>query len=127
MKSVVRIQGQGKAKDVGLLGLAAMPAAEQVNTTVALIQALIRLGLKAVEEALEAEVTTLAGECGTVAAVAAQAWSAGARNEGRSTSPIRSCPLPTSACRSPGRPIAGIERDPEFRPNVPLDQLPELH
>lgn len=39
-----------------------MPAAEQVDTTVALIQALIRLGLKAVEEALEAEVTTLAGE-----------------------------------------------------------------
>ena len=62
MKSVVRIQGQGKVKDVGLRGLATVPAAESVDSTVALIQALIPLGLKAVAEVLEAEVTALAGE-----------------------------------------------------------------
>jgi transposase-like protein len=62
MKSVVRIHGQGKVKDVGLRGLATVPGAESVDATVALIQALIPLGLNAVAEALEAEVTTLAGE-----------------------------------------------------------------
>lgn len=31
MKSVVRIQGQGKVKDVGLQGLASVPAAESVD------------------------------------------------------------------------------------------------
>ena len=62
MKSVVRIQGQGKVKDVGLRGLATLPVPESVDTTVALIQALIPLGLTAVAEALKAEVTALAGE-----------------------------------------------------------------
>jgi hypothetical protein len=45
MKSVCRIHGQGKAKDVGLRGLATGPAAERVDRTVALLQALISLGL----------------------------------------------------------------------------------
>ena len=62
MKSVVRIQGQGKVKDVGLRGLATVPTAESVDSTVALIQDLIPLGLKAVAEALKDEVTALAGE-----------------------------------------------------------------
>lgn len=62
MKSVVRIQGQGKVKDVGLRALATVPAAESVDSTVALIQALIPLGLTAVAEALTAEVVALAGE-----------------------------------------------------------------
>lgn len=62
MKSVVRIQGQGKVKDVGLRGLATLPVPESVDTTVALIQALIPLGLTAVAEALKAEVVALAGE-----------------------------------------------------------------
>jgi hypothetical protein len=48
-------------KDVGLLGLSTVPAAERVDATVALIQELIPLGLEAVAEALEAEVTALAG------------------------------------------------------------------
>ena len=61
MKSVVPIQGQGKVKDVGLRGLATVPAAESVDSKVALIQALIPLGLNAVAEALEEEVTALAG------------------------------------------------------------------
>lgn len=62
MKSVFRIQGQGKVKDVGLRGLASVPVPESVDTTVALIQALIPLGLTAVAEALKAEVVALAGE-----------------------------------------------------------------
>jgi hypothetical protein len=62
MTSVVRIQRQGKVKDVGLRGLASVPAAEDVDSTVALIQTLIPLGLKAVGEALNDEVTALAGE-----------------------------------------------------------------
>jgi hypothetical protein len=62
MKSVFRIQGQGKVKDVGRRGLATLPVPESVDSTVALIQALIPLGLTAVAEALKAEVTTLAGE-----------------------------------------------------------------
>ena len=59
MKRVFRIQGQGKVKDVGLRGLAAVPTAEDVDSTVALIQELIPLGLRAVAEALEAEVVAL--------------------------------------------------------------------
>ena len=62
MKSVVRIQGQGKLKDVGLRGLTTVPAGDSVDSTVALIQALIPLGLTAVAEALKAEVVALAGE-----------------------------------------------------------------
>jgi hypothetical protein len=48
-------------KDVGLRGLANHSKGEQVDTTVALIQALIPLGLQAAGEALKAEVTHLAG------------------------------------------------------------------
>ncbi len=62
MKRVFRIQRQGKVKDVGLRGLSTVPAAESVDAKVALIQELIPLGLEAVGEALEAEVTALAGE-----------------------------------------------------------------
>jgi len=62
MTSVVRMQGQGKGKDVGLRGLATVPGAESVAATVALIQARIPLGLHAVAEPLEAEGTPLAGE-----------------------------------------------------------------
>jgi transposase-like protein len=62
MKSVVRIQKEGKMKDMGLRGLATLPVPESVDTTVALIQALIPLGLTAVAEALKAEVVALAGE-----------------------------------------------------------------
>jgi hypothetical protein len=46
-------------KHVGLLGLSTVPAAERVDAAVALIQELIPLGLEAVAEALEAEVTAL--------------------------------------------------------------------
>ena len=62
MKSVVRIQQQGKMKDVGQGARATGPVAQDVDSTVALIQALIPLGLKAVGEALEAEVIALAGD-----------------------------------------------------------------
>ncbi len=61
MKRVFRITGQGKVKDVGLRGLAEHPEVQGVDTTVALIQALIPLGLRAVGEALEGEVSRLAG------------------------------------------------------------------
>lgn len=61
MKRVFRITSQGKVKDVGRRGLVQHPEVEQVDTTVALIQALIPLRLRAVGEALEAEVVHLAG------------------------------------------------------------------
>ena len=61
MKRVVRLQGKGKMKDMGRRGLATHPEIEDVNTTVALIQALIPLGLRAVGEALATEVTRLVG------------------------------------------------------------------
>jgi transposase-like protein len=61
MKRVFRIQDKGKVKDIGLRGLADHPEGEDVSATVALIQALIPLGLRAAGEALVAEVTQLAG------------------------------------------------------------------
>ena len=61
MKRVFRIQDKGKVKDIGLRGLADHPEVADVSTTVALIQALIPLGLRAAGEALVAEVTQLAG------------------------------------------------------------------
>jgi putative transposase len=61
MKRVFRIQGKGKMKDIGLRGLVTHPEIEDVNTTIALIQALIPLGLRAAGEALAAEVTRLVG------------------------------------------------------------------
>jgi transposase-like protein len=61
MKRVFRIQGKGKVKDIGLRGLAEYPAVEDLNTRLALIQALIPLGLQAVGDLLRDEVTRLAG------------------------------------------------------------------
>ena len=60
MKSVVQIQRQGKVKTAGVPAAAGWPT-EEIETKVALIQALIPLGLQAVAEALEAEVVALAG------------------------------------------------------------------
>jgi len=86
MKSVVQIQRQGKVKDVRALAA----AAGLIDSTVALIQAL-PLGLQAVGEALDTEVTALAGTryCRREDV---PAWSAGDSNQAQSTSPIRSCP-----------------------------------
>ena len=61
MKSVVQIQRQGKVKNVRASAAASGLPTEEIDSTVALIQALIPLGLQAVGEALDAEVTTLAG------------------------------------------------------------------
>ena len=62
MTSGVRMQEPGKGKDVGRRRLATGPGAERGDATVALLPALLPLGLNAVAEALEAEGTTLAGE-----------------------------------------------------------------
>jgi transposase-like protein len=61
MKRVFRIQGEGKVKDIGLRGLADYPAVDDLDPRVAVIQALIPLGLQAVGELLQDEVTRLAG------------------------------------------------------------------
>ena len=61
MKSVVQIQRQGKVKDVRASAAASGLPAKEIETKVALIQALIPLGLHAVGEELEAEVVALAG------------------------------------------------------------------
>ena len=62
MKRVMRIQRQGKVKDVGLQALSKVPALEELDAKIALIQALIPLGLQAVAETLKAEVAALTGE-----------------------------------------------------------------
>ncbi len=61
MKRVFRIQGEGKMKDIGLRGLGVYPQVDHLNAKVALIQALIPLGLQAVGDLLAEEVTQLAG------------------------------------------------------------------
>lgn len=61
MTKVVRISRQGKVKDVPGAAAAAGVSPEEIDTTVAVIQALIPLGLQAVAETLEAEVVALAG------------------------------------------------------------------
>jgi transposase-like protein len=61
MKRVFRIGREGKIKDVGLRGLWEQSAARDVDAKVAMIQALIPLGLQAVAESLEEEVVRLAG------------------------------------------------------------------
>ena len=61
MKRVFRVTEPGKVKDIGLRGLGERPDVEHLDVKVALIQALIPLGLRAVQELLEAEVRKLAG------------------------------------------------------------------
>lgn len=61
MKSVIRITKQGKVKNVHPTNLTTVPALDEVDTTVACIQALIPIALKAVEEELSKELTRLAG------------------------------------------------------------------
>ncbi len=61
MKSVVQIDGKGKVQDVPSSEGGIPPGLEDGDAQVALIQALIPLGLAAVHEALAAEVTRLAG------------------------------------------------------------------
>jgi transposase-like protein len=61
MKRVFRIQGEGKMKDIGLRGLGDYRDVDGLDAKVALIQALIPLGLQAVGDLLAAEVTQLAG------------------------------------------------------------------
>ncbi len=61
MKRVIRISHQGKVRPGRRRALAAVPAVEDQDSLIALIQALIPLGLQAVPEALEKEVTALAG------------------------------------------------------------------
>jgi putative transposase len=61
MKRVFRVTTPGKVKDIGLRGLGDTPDVEHLDTKVALIQALIPIGLQAVQDLLEAEVRELAG------------------------------------------------------------------
>jgi transposase-like protein len=61
MQSVVQIQGTGKGNDGGQPEGPDYPDIEGIEATVALIQALIPLGLRAAGEALQVEVKRLAG------------------------------------------------------------------
>ena len=61
MKSVCRIEAKGKVQRVGRRVLREVPGADDLESKVALIQALIPLGLQAVAEVLEQEVVALAG------------------------------------------------------------------
>jgi putative transposase len=61
MKRVFRIQGEGKVKDIGLRGLANHPEIDRLKAEVAAIQALIPVGLHAIQDLFKEEVTHLAG------------------------------------------------------------------
>lgn len=61
MKRVFRIRGEGKMKDIGLRGLANHPEIDRLQAEVAAIQALIPLGLHAIQALFKEEVTHLAG------------------------------------------------------------------
>jgi putative transposase len=61
MSSVVRIQAQGKVKDLGSREIAEQADLTDVDTMIPLIQALIPLGLQAFAEVMQAEVAALAG------------------------------------------------------------------
>jgi len=61
MTRVFRVTEPGKVKDIGLRGLGETPEVEHLDAKVALIQALIPVGLEAVQDLLEAEVRDLAG------------------------------------------------------------------
>ena len=61
MNRVFRLQGKGKVKDIGLRGLANHPEIERLRAEVAAIQALIPLGLHAIQDLFQEEVTQLAG------------------------------------------------------------------
>jgi len=98
MKQVVRIERQGKRGDGRASTQGTVVTPEEIDSTVALIQALIPLGLHAVGETLEAEVVAWPAP-GTAGRVDAPAWSAGGSNQARSTSPIR--------C-GPSRPLASV-------------------
>jgi len=62
MQRVFRVTTSGKVKDIGLRGLGDIADGDQLDAKVALIQALIPVGLQAVHELLNAEVVRLAGE-----------------------------------------------------------------
>jgi len=62
MNRVFRVTTPGKVKDIGLRGLGDIADEDQLDAKVALIQALIPVGLQAVHELLDAEVVRLAGE-----------------------------------------------------------------
>ncbi|MEX5281673.1 MAG: transposase [Nitrospiraceae bacterium] len=62
MRNVIRITTEGKVRPIRRRAVDAIPAVDERASLVALIQALIPLGLQAVGDALEAEVTDLAGE-----------------------------------------------------------------
>jgi putative transposase len=61
MKRVFRVTDQGKVKDIGRRGLSESSELGSLDVKVALIQALIPIGLQAVRDLLEAEVRDLAG------------------------------------------------------------------
>lgn len=62
MSSVVRITKEGKVRPVRRRALDTIPTVDDRASLVALIQAVIPLGLQAVEDVLQHEVTELAGE-----------------------------------------------------------------
>lgn len=62
MKRVIRITKRGKVKHVSPANLTPDPTLDEMDTTVACIQALIPIALKAVEAELSAELTRLAGQ-----------------------------------------------------------------
>lgn len=93
MPTVLRIGCQSKSQT-------ALPLAADLDTRVALIQALIPLGLQAVEDVLQQEVELLAGPR-YARRDGAPPWSAGAGSAGPSTWRTRNSPSRCPA--SPGR------------------------
>ena len=62
MRNVIRLTKEGKVRPIRRRAVDAIPAVDERASLIALIQTLIPLGLQAVGDVLEAEVTDLAGE-----------------------------------------------------------------
>ncbi|MDF0651649.1 MAG: hypothetical protein P0121_09310 [Nitrospira sp.] len=62
MRNVIRITKEGKVRPIHRRAADAIPAVDERASLIALIQTLIPLGLQAIGDVLEVEVTDLAGE-----------------------------------------------------------------
>lgn len=103
MTRVVQIQRQGKVKDASAPAAASGLPAEEIETKVALIQALNPLGLHTVSEALEGPRWLSWRGHASVGRAGTPARSAVGSNEARSTWAIRNCPSPFRGCATERR------------------------
>jgi hypothetical protein len=101
MRSVVRIDKQGKVRPLRRRALRYLPSLEEREGLVSVFQALIPLGLHAVDEVLEAEVTALAGP--RYSRIGGQpGYARWGRSRARSVCSIRNCRFRSRGCAISG-------------------------